>query len=176
MNQSIVNSDYQAHHHSFINKRVEKLKNQPVKRKADIVECQDIIADFANNSNALNNSACSNNSDVSDNQITYEQAYFEKIREAIIERHLQHNTAYNQHNTTYNKHLTANEQITKDKPLEKKISFGVVRVAHIKTCISLAKHLIESEWQKNFAPKIMAYHSRQVSRSEASRKNIWIRF
>lgn len=162
VNQSIVNYDYQAHHHSFINKRVEKLKNQPVKRKADIVECQDIIADFTNNSNALNNSACSNNSDVSDNQITYEQAYFEKIREAIIEKHLQHNTAYNQHNTTYNKHLTANEQITKDKPLEKKISFGVVRVAHIKTCISLAKHLIESEWQKNFAPKIMAYHSRQV--------------
>ncbi|MBF0376129.1 MAG: type I-F CRISPR-associated helicase Cas3 [Desulfamplus sp.] len=123
-----LNSEYQELHQAFINKRIAKLKKEPVKRKANIVDCQEIV---------LNR------------ELTIEQAYFEKIKDAIIKKHLQHNTKYTPHsNKNNNPHKT--------------ISFGVVRVAHIKTCISLAKYLIESEWHENFDPKIMAYHSRQV--------------
>ncbi|MBF0113327.1 MAG: hypothetical protein HQK74_11440, partial [Desulfamplus sp.] len=160
--QSILslNSDYKAIHSSFINKRVEKLKNQPVKRKANIVECQEIILNYTP---PISN--VQTREKKKDEIPTYEQAYFEKIKNAIIEKHLNYNTAYNHRNTTDSQHLMTgyqSHQLDKSHQSDKKISFGVVRVAHIKTCISLAKHLIESEWEDSFAPKIMAYHSRQV--------------
>ena len=73
---------------------------------------------------------------------TIESSYFTKIRETIIEQHCLHHTV--------------------DHKTQKRVSFGVIRIAHIEPCIALADFLIQTEWEQNVAPKIMAYHSRQV--------------
>jgi CRISPR-associated endonuclease/helicase Cas3 len=71
-----------------------------------------------------------------------QKKYFEKIRQTVIKLHQQHNIV--------------------DATTGKLISFGVVRTANIPPCIELARYLLETNWEENFAPKIMAYHSRQV--------------
>ena len=38
----------------------------------------------------------------------------------------------------------------------------MIRVANIPPCVELSQHLLRANWEENFAPKIMAYHSRQV--------------
>ena len=50
----------------------------------------------------------------------------------------------------------------KDKKTGKNISFGVVRVANISPCVNLSQYFINADWGQDFAPKIMAYHSRQI--------------
>jgi CRISPR-associated endonuclease/helicase Cas3 len=77
-----------------------------------------------------------------DNSLTIKEGYFEKIKHTVIEMHQHHNTV--------------------DGNTQKKVSFGVVRVANIEPCIDLAQHLLKTDWPENFEPKIMAYHSRQV--------------
>ena len=49
-----------------------------------------------------------------------------------------------------------------DRKTGKKVSFGVVRVANISPCVELSQYLINADWGHDFAPKIMAYHSRQI--------------
>ena len=66
---------YQLHHNEFINKRVEKLKCQEVKRKARIVECSESMDDVEFDSNE-----------------TKQERYFFHIQQAIIEQHEQHHT------------------------------------------------------------------------------------
>ena len=44
----------------------------------------------------------------------------------------------------------------------KKISFGLIRVAHVNSCAALGKFLLEAEWTADYSPKIMIYHSRQT--------------
>lgn len=68
--------------------------------------------------------------------------YFEKIRESAISLHKKH--------------------FVIDEKTKKQVSFGVIRVANIKPCVELTQYLLEANWEENFAPKIMAYHSRQV--------------
>lgn len=71
-----------------------------------------------------------------------EQRYFEIIKEQAEKLHLAHSFV--------------------DRKTGRKISFGVVRVANISTCIELSQYLMEADWGEGFAPKVMAYHSRQV--------------
>lgn len=71
-----------------------------------------------------------------------EQGYFEKIKQASFLKHQQHNTT--------------------DPKTQKQVSFGVIRVAHVETCIALAEHLMQAQWPGGFDVKIMTYHSRQV--------------
>ena len=71
-----------------------------------------------------------------------QKQYFEKIRQTAIKLHEQHNTI--------------------DEATGKHVSFGVIRMANIPPCIEISRYLLESDWEENFAPKIMAYHSRQV--------------
>jgi CRISPR-associated endonuclease/helicase Cas3 len=71
-----------------------------------------------------------------------EQRYFEIIQEQAKKLHLAHSFV--------------------DRKTGRKISFGVVRVANISTCIDLSQYLMEADWGEEFAPKVMAYHSRQV--------------
>jgi CRISPR-associated endonuclease/helicase Cas3 len=44
----------------------------------------------------------------------------------------------------------------------KKVSFGVVRIANISPCVALTQYLLNAEWSQGIAPRVMAYHSRQV--------------
>jgi CRISPR-associated endonuclease/helicase Cas3 len=71
-----------------------------------------------------------------------EQRYFAIIKEQAEQLHLTHSFV--------------------DRKTGRKISFGVVRVANISTCIELSQYLMEADWSEEFAPKVMAYHSRQV--------------
>lgn len=77
-----------------------------------------------------------------DDKTEQQKKYYEKIRQTIIKLH--------QHNNII------------DEKTGKLVSFGVVRTANIPPCIDLSRYLIECNWEENFAPKIMAYHSRQV--------------
>jgi len=38
----------------------------------------------------------------------------------------------------------------------------VIRVANISPCVALTRYLLNAEWSENVAPRVMAYHSRQV--------------
>lgn len=76
------------------------------------------------------------------NDETKEQKYFEKITETAIELHQKHHFFH--------------------QKLQKKISFGVIRIANIDPCIKLAIHLLKTNLPENFSIKIMPYHSRQI--------------
>jgi CRISPR-associated endonuclease/helicase Cas3 len=71
-----------------------------------------------------------------------QQQYFAHMQSAALALHEQH-------------HMV-------DEATGKKVSFGVMRVANIPPCVALTQYLMQSDWPENFAPKIMAYHSRQV--------------
>ncbi len=66
---------YQKSHNHFIQKRIENLKKQSIKRKAEIIECHDEMekCEF-------------------DEDKTKTKVYFSKIKEAIIAKHQQHYT------------------------------------------------------------------------------------
>jgi len=72
--------------------------------------------------------------------LTVESIYFETIKKAIIEKHQQHYTENS----------------------GKRVSFGVVRMANIRPCVDLTRYLANSDWPKDIAIKVMAYHSQQV--------------
>lgn len=73
---------------------------------------------------------------------TRQSQYFELIKDNIEYLHQQHHTV--------------------DMVSGKKISFGVVRVANIPPCVALTRYLLNADWDKTIAPRVMAYHSRQV--------------
>ena len=66
---------YRNCHSRFVNKRVEKLVQQPAKRKADIIECQSIIDDYE-----------------FDSEETKQEQYFLRIQQAALDLHRRHNT------------------------------------------------------------------------------------
>ncbi|MFW1799223.1 type I-F CRISPR-associated helicase Cas3f [Acinetobacter nematophilus] len=49
-----------------------------------------------------------------------------------------------------------------DVKTEKKVSFGVIRVANISPCVALTRFLLKTGWSQGITPRVMAYHSRQV--------------
>ncbi|WP_435550583.1 type I-F CRISPR-associated helicase Cas3f [Desulfobacterium sp. N47] len=61
-------TSYRDNHQQFITKRVEKLSRQQAKRKADIIECQNIIDEYESDE-------------------TKQEQYFSKIRQAILVKH-----------------------------------------------------------------------------------------
>lgn len=70
------------------------------------------------------------------------QQYFAKIRQAAERLHAHHHCV--------------------DAKTGKRVSFGVVRMANIPPCVALTRYLLQADWRDGIAPKIMAYHSRQV--------------
>ena len=70
------------------------------------------------------------------------QQYFDKIKQTVIELHTHHHTV--------------------DAKTGKRVSFGVVRMANSPPCVALTQYLLEADWPDGIAPRIMAYHSRQV--------------
>ena len=79
---------------------------------------------------------------VKDTQISLQKQYFAKIKETAIDLHQRHHSI--------------------DKKTGKHVSFGVIRMANIPPCINLTYFLLQAEWDETIAPKVMAYHSRQV--------------
>lgn len=65
---------YRDSHQQFVTKRVEKLRRQPAKRKADIIECQSIVDEYEFDSNE-----------------TKQEQYFFRIQQALLEKHRRHN-------------------------------------------------------------------------------------
>ena len=120
---------YKIHHESFIEKRVKKLTNEPIKRKAEIISCQHI-------------KNLKNESGDPENKKTIEEMYFNVVQKAIIQKHHQHSGL--------------------DPVTNKKVSFGVVRVANINPCVALTEYLAEINWPDDIDIRVMAYHSQQV--------------
>ncbi|ASF48260.1 type I-F CRISPR-associated helicase Cas3f [Methylovulum psychrotolerans] len=77
-----------------------------------------------------------------ESQETVQQRYFEKIKQVASQLHQQHHSV--------------------DDITGKKVSFGLIRMANIPPCIDLSQYLLQADWETDIAPKIMAYHSRQV--------------
>lgn len=69
--------------------------------------------------------------------------YFQSIQDSILQMH----ACY----------------AVKDKRTGRNISLGVVRLAHITSCVQAAKYLLKSIWPDDCAPRIMVYHSRQTA-------------
>lgn len=71
------------------------------------------------------------------------EAYFHKvILDAVLEKHQQHYVV--------------------DAKTNKKVSFGVVRIANIKPCINLTRYLLKVDLPKDVEIRVMAYHSAQL--------------
>lgn len=77
-----------------------------------------------------------------DSKETKTQRYYQLVQQAIIAQHREHG------------------QI--DPSSDKKISFGVVRVANIRPCVELTEYLLNTQWPEDVSVKVMAYHSQQV--------------
>ncbi|MER0169853.1 MAG: type I-F CRISPR-associated helicase Cas3 [Nitrosomonas sp.] len=75
-------------------------------------------------------------------ELSRRQRYFEKIHQTVYHLHSNHHTI--------------------DEKTGKKVSFGVIRTANISPCVALTQYLLQAEWKEGCAPRIMAYHSRQV--------------
>ncbi|MCE2705876.1 MAG: type I-F CRISPR-associated helicase Cas3f [Proteobacteria bacterium] len=77
--------------------------------------------------------------------------YFELIKTNIQQLHQHHHTI--------------------DIKTNKKVSFGIVRVANVAPCVALTRYLLNANWNDGIESRIMAYHSRQVLllRSEQER-------
>ncbi len=60
---------------------------------------------------------------------------------------------------------------TVDPVSGKRLSVGVIRVAHVDSCIALTRHLLDCPLPEGIAVRVVAYHSRQVLllRSEVER-------
>lgn len=67
--------NYKKTYSSFVKKRIQKLKNENIRRKGEFVKCADI--------KALNNAT-------EEDKQNIEDAYFSTIQHAVIQKHLQH--------------------------------------------------------------------------------------
>lgn len=118
--------NYQIAHSRFVKNRADTLSRQIVKHKAYIVECEDLVAEKAQE--RLDESI--------------QKQYFERIKIEAEKLHRQHHSI--------------------DAKTDKRVSFGVIRIANIPPCVALSRYLLNAEWTENIAPRVMAYHSRQV--------------
>ncbi len=109
---------YESCQQSFVSKRVNKLKRQTAKRKANIVQC------------------------VKSKELPVEEQYFEIVKQAVLDKHQHH--------------------FTLEPESQKRVSFGVVRVANIQPCVELTKYLLSCNWPADTEVRCMAYHSQQV--------------
>lgn len=71
-----------------------------------------------------------------------EAVYFAAIKEAMLQKHNEHHSV--------------------DTQTEKRVSFGVVRMANISPCVELTKYFLETTYPEDVEVRVMAYHSQQV--------------
>ena len=72
-----ANASYRNLHGAFVKKRVEKLKQQPAKRKGNIIDCDNIAGDTV------------------EDHTSHQQAYFALCRNAALDLHHQHHSIDN---------------------------------------------------------------------------------
>jgi CRISPR-associated endonuclease/helicase Cas3 len=109
---------YADAHDDFVDKRLSKLiEEQQPKCKAKLGELDINAADK-------------------------QQAYFECIKQHIVQLHHGHHV--------------------KDNKTDIKVSFGVVRCANISPCVELTTYLLETDFPEGVEVRVMAYHSQQV--------------
>lgn len=131
---------YHTLHQRFVEKRVNHLLQQVVKRKAYIVDCAPLYATpFATAQQTAQQQGASQKKA---RQESIQQQYFQLIQQQAIQLHQQHHSV--------------------DGISGKRVSFGVVRMANIPPCVALAKFLLNANWPQHISPRVMAYHSRQV--------------
>jgi len=73
---------------------------------------------------------------------TVRASFYAAIQQAIVEKH--------------------HQQCVVDALSGKRVSFGVVRVANISTCVELTRYLLKAVWPENIDIRAMAYHSQQL--------------
>ncbi|GAB4278243.1 MAG: type I-F CRISPR-associated helicase Cas3f [Candidatus Rifleibacteriota bacterium] len=71
-----------------------------------------------------------------------EEQYFEAVKNNVFRLH--------------------NANCEKDEKTGRKVSFGVIRMANIKPCVSLGRYLMSADWGEDTEVKIMVYHSQQL--------------
>lgn len=71
-----------------------------------------------------------------------QEHYFNMVWQAVLTKHIEHNTL--------------------DTISKKNVSFGVVRVANIPTCVDLTRFLLSVSLPENTDLRVMAYHSQQI--------------
>ena len=77
-----------------------------------------------------------------ENEDTIKAGYFETIHKQILVKHSAHHTH--------------------EASSDKKVSFGLVRMANIKPCIELTRYLLNADWPDGVEIRAMAYHSQQI--------------
>lgn len=87
----------------------------------------------------INCESIKSNNDLSDREKRV--AYYSLIKEEIEKLHRTHYLS--------------------DEETQKRVSFGVVRVANVKPCIELSRYLLNAEWP-DCEVRILAYHSREI--------------
>ena len=117
--------NYKKYHGNFVAKRVAKLNAQVIKRKAEVIQCKEVMEGLE-----------------FDGVETKQEQYFYSIKQAITEKHQQHNTI--------------------DKNTGIAVSFGVVRVANISPCVEITRYLLKADYPQDIEVKVMPYHSQQV--------------
>ena len=125
---------YRQHHQNFISKRVSKLQQAVIKRKADIIPCQQIIDHFGQLSKQEHGQLA--------HQQSKQQMYFSQMAQAAFTKHQAHHT------------LDTESQLA--------VSFGLIRMANIQPCVKLAQYLLALDCPVDTEIRVMAYHSQQV--------------
>lgn len=131
---STVVRDYQQWHRRFVEQRVARLQQQAVKRKAYIVDCASLYDRVIDLSQ--------NHAQKQAEQQSIQQQYFQLIQHNALQLHQHYHTV--------------------DVQTGKRVSFGVVRMANIPPCVALTRYFLNAEWADGIAPRVMAYHSRQI--------------
>jgi len=100
-------ADFSAHHLKYIQSRIKKLRQQPVKRKSEIRDAEP-------------------------------SGYAKTVLDAAMDLHDRHCTQYE----------------------DKRVSFGIIRMANITPCVSMARFLLNADLPADTAVRILPYHSR----------------
>ena len=132
---------YRENHNEFIARRVNKLEQQPAKRKADIIKCENILKDF--------NLLPANDEETTSSK---QQAYFSTIAQAALDKHQLH------HTTETNSQLNLSFGVIRVANISPCVDL---------TQYLLEQHV----WPDDTEVRVMAYHSQQVLllRSEQER-------
>lgn len=127
----IIDNDdkYQKLHEDFINKRVEHLQKEPVKRKGFIADCPQPLNLQKNKTDERN-------------YVQLEKEYFNTIRKIAEKLHA--------------------DNFVRDQKTNKKVSFGLIRMANINPCVELSVYLLKCDWEKDYEVRLMTYHSREI--------------
>ena len=125
-----------ALHDQFVQTRCKKLAKAIVRRKATIIECEDLRTQYRQ-------ALVAGSKKTEDGPLsTLRHGYFTRILETALKLHKMHSW--------------------QDEQTGIQVSFGLIRMANINPCVALARFLMEAPIPSSCAIRTMAYHSQQV--------------